>query len=277
MLLEFKEVNINPDISQNGVLTELVINLEGEQFDLFIKTLSKHLSIFTHDNLMRKVLLKKRKSEEEIAQILDFQREEIAYSEYFFKNTEILLKEYFKNNNQINLDSFTLFNMKGMKEEVDDIIEDIDILMSLDGDLFEFEGLDVFESSDEIFGVIKNQINEMGLEMATIDELHIYEEKGRLVVKDTHSNIIDNKYLLTEFGVVLEISLDSDTTSKDFEVLGGIFFILCIANVFEVSKIVVHKTVKEHTLNLLKENMIEYDALNNDIKIEYCEGCNDCE
>ena len=277
-LLDLYKEKLILDINQNGDFMEFDITIENdEQFNDFVRIVAEHLSYFCNEEFLKKALLKKKKPDEEIQQILQLQKERIGYSDYFFKNTQVLLKEYLKNNNQIYLESFALFNMKGVKQEIEQMVEDLEFVMNFDEDFFDFAGIDVLESPEEIFEVIKSQINEMGLEMEKIEELNIYENNGNLVIKDINRNIIDNNYLLTEFGVVLDIELDSNANKEDFKIQEAILFLLCVINVFGVSKLVVHKTVRESTLKLLKENMTDFKALNKDIKIEYCKGCSDCE
>lgn len=263
---------------------EYLLDIKDEiGFESFVYTLSEYIVLVNYSNLVKKSL--KKKDEKEVIEIIKRQMENLYSSDYFRINTSILLKEHFKRNFNINLESFYLFNMKGFKEEVKNIIENVNYSMEydnfLDTQVFgseNYEELDLEGEPSDIFSFIKERAVDEGLDIESIKEINVYGDKKRLYFKDNKKQKLDYEYFIIKLGIMLDFDFGMKISNEEADTLKDIMLFTCIISIFNIKKVIIHKSVDESSKDLLLYNIDIYKLEDeNNYEIIDCKGCEDCE
>lgn len=249
------------------------VNIQNEkEFELLCRAISLFL---VHKGLEEDVvnkLIKKGYFEEFVENLLYEESENIRKLIYFVNLTEPLVAVYFKKINTLNIDSFLLFNMKGFKEELEQLVKKLDKALSNK----KSEQSDNDEQGiQEILGVLRKRMVDSGLELENFRELHIFQERESLIYKNKDGICLDNNFLLETMGSFLEFELKEPVEGMDL--LEDILLCSAFIQIFDVNKVVIHESVAKESKDALMFHLNSYKKeMNKRMKVVMCNGCKIC-
>lgn len=250
-------------LSENQI--EIFLQNEIEK-DIFIRILSLYIVFISFKDIVVKSLMSLGFSKEKAEKKTSVARNGLEETNYFTSLTSLLLLEYFKTMQTINVDSFILFNMKGYKQELKELAEFIKNSTS------HINKHEKQLSAEELFDIIKQHAIENNMNYNDFSEIHISCNQKKLIFENKQGVLIDNDFLNTKLGCSLVFyQEDMPLISKIYK---NIFFLKYIALIFDVKKVVLHKSLSQNdikelsAINLIIKNKIEF------IKCCGCDKCN---
>jgi hypothetical protein len=225
--------------------------------------------------------VKKGLPKDEADQLVDEAVFNLKNTNYFYTLTRVLVKEYFKKMQTFNMDSFALFNMKGFKEEVKHFAEETIRFQSVSmGESSPFDQLDgETELSDvgmkDLFTILRDRAVENGLKVEDFKDVHIYQQGEYLLLKNTNGVVLDDNFFLDYLGSALQFEVMEKVDNP--ELFEGMMVSSVVINIFDVKKIVIHKSLTDKAKEVLLFNLT---ALKKEtgkrIKVIDCNGCDHC-
>jgi uncharacterized protein YukJ len=252
---------------------------DKEKQEVFIQILSVYLADTNVQELLVKHFIKKGKTVKQAQKLMKKVLSEIIDMEYFYVLTKVLVKEYLKKMNTLHIESFSLFNMKGFKEEVNHFIQRHleKTKKEDDEEIDEINEMEVKEMNiQDYFAFLKKKAVKNGLNLDDCKELHVVQQGNSLILKNKENVVLDDDFLLDYFGSVIRFEVLEEIENAEF--FEGAVLLSFFIQMFETEKVVIHKSVTEkakeillyHLTSLKKETGMK-------IKIIVCEGCETCE
>lgn len=250
-----------------------------KHFDVFSNILSFFVAHINFRDQLNHQLLKKGLNKEQAIQLTEEATTDVKNSNYFFTLTRILVKEYLKKMQTFNIDSFSVFNMKGLKEEVKQFADDtyrmytespVENLSGIE------EGLDISEAGmTDLFMTLRNRAIQNGLNLEDFKELHIYQEGDSLSFKNGQDLLIDDNFFFEYMGSSIQFEVFEKVDNP--ELFEGMMVSSVLINIFDVKKVVMHKTMTSKAKEMFQHNVT---ALKKEtgkrIKVIDCNGCEHC-
>lgn len=245
---------------------------DPSEHDMFVRVLAVYIVLQNVKPILYQSFVKKgigkRKSERLTKEV--YYR--IQGSNYFSFITMILVNEYFRTLDTINLESFSMFNMKGFKEEVADIVKKIvEPVYDISDDVIEEEVTD----TEDVFCALRESAASKGIDLKEYTEVHVLGGKERFIFKNKKGVVIDDDFFVDTFGHTLTFT--SEENIDDKELIDDIFLFNCFFHIFNVQKIVVHKNLSQKQNNLLLHNIKILKDSYEKLCIVNCKGCKECE
>ena len=268
----------------------LVVNVESPQqfslenpsehdYDVFSNILAFFVGYINFRDQLNYQLLKKGLSKEEAFHLTEESTMDLKNSHYFFTLTRILVKEYLKKMQTFNMESFSTFNMKGFKEEVKQFADDSYRMYNESTDETESkkqEDLDLSQTGmQDLFTILRNRGIENGLNIDEFKEIHVSQQGGYLLFKNKQGLLLDDNFFFEYMGSALQFEvLDKVDNPELFE---GMMVSSVLINIFDVKKIVMHKSMTSQAKEVFQHNV---SAIKKEtgkrIKVIDCNGCDYC-
>ncbi|PLS19656.1 hypothetical protein CVD28_04365 [Bacillus sp. M6-12] len=255
-----------------------------KDFDVFSNILSFYVSYINFQEQLIANFIKKGVSKKEAEKMVDESLFDLTNSHYFYTFTRVLVKEYFKKMQTFNVDSFSLFNMKGFKDEVKLFAESTIQFQNEHQNQQANKNLDLETETGnvkgqgikDLFSILRERGVENGLKLADYQELHIFQQGNFLHFKNKDGIAMDNDFLLEYLGSALEFEIIDEVDNP--ELFEGMMISSVLINIFDVKKVVVHKSVTEKAKEILTYNITSLKKeTGKRIKVIMCNGCDKCE
>jgi hypothetical protein len=247
-------------------------NEEGQ--NIFLNSLSSYISYVYFREHLKEVFLKQGVSAKEAEKMVKQALDNMTNAHYFYTFTNVLVKEYFKKMTSMNVESFFLFNMKGFKEEIKQFAKRMMDFYSVNQQDSEQELEDV--GVKNLFAGLSERAEANGLNLAHFKELHVHQVGQYLHFKNKEGIVIDEDFFLTYFGSVMQFDIGAKVENP--ELFEGMLLGSCIINIFDVKKVVIHKSLTNRAKDILLFNL---NAMKREtgkkIQIVMCNGCDHCE
>jgi len=269
----FKEVDISHKETEPN---SIEIDVDEAEFPIFTGVLAYYISRHVFKETMMKHLMKKSISEKDAKEITGSQLKDMEKSIYFDTLTRILLNEYFKKFNHVKLESFELFNLKGLTEELKVFAQNIIDFRHNEFDLDEYyeeQGAEL--GSQEVFNALRNNALEKGVNFDLFTTINVYGKNGRIIYENMSGEIVNEEFFIASLGGSLEFIIEQ--TVEDSDLLEDMLTLSVLFKVFDIEKIVIHKSVSKKAKDLILYN-IELSVLNKEnISIIDCDDCERCD
>ncbi|WCK56956.1 hypothetical protein PP175_27585 (plasmid) [Aneurinibacillus sp. Ricciae_BoGa-3] len=256
---------------------EIEVHVESDSdFDEFTNTVAFYLSHAYFRDYLHESLVNSGLSKKEAERIVKQAMLEASRSTYYYTFTRILVKEYFKTMTCLKIESFYLFNMKGYKEEIKRYAQRLVNFHSKNGSYFSNEenakeGYRV----DTYFEIMREEGKKNGLKIADFKEIHVHQLDNRLYIENKNGETLDKDFLFQKLGIRLDFKANEVPLNP--ELFEGMVLCCCLIDIFDVSKVVLHRTLTKEAKDLLVFNINSIKKQRNKrIKIIMCNGCEQC-
>jgi hypothetical protein len=265
---------------QDNHMIEVHADTEKD-FDVFTNILAFYVSYINFQELLIDNFIKKGATKKEAEKMMEESLFDLTNSHYFYTFARILVKEYFKKMQSFNVESFSLFNMKGFKEEVKLFAETTLQFQNEhrnQEDAYDYEpnqgGL-AGTGVKDLFTILRERGVENGIKLTDFNELHIYQKGDYLEFKNKNDVVLDDDFFLEFLGSALEFEIVDKVDNP--ELFEGMMISSVLINIFEVKKVVIHSSVTERAKDILLHNITSLKKeTGKRIKVIVCNGCDQC-
>lgn len=214
----------------------------------------------------------------------------------YIEPIQILVIEHFKNNNKIDLESFTIFNCRGLKNEFFDFGKDLlqlyleefknrDFSISREKTFFsnKEEGALSIDSAityysyikelNDLIFKLKEESNIKKLDYKRFNEVHVKTNGNKIVLTDNENKIIDN-----ELEGVLPINIINNLQGGD-EILKVAITLITYISILNTSCVVIHKSIPNEMINRILLYLYDSREVNPElfnVNLLQCNKCNMC-
>ncbi|MFF2531454.1 hypothetical protein ACFVS2_21340 [Brevibacillus sp. NPDC058079] len=187
---------------------------------------------------------------------------------YWSDLTLILVSDYLRNSKTFNLDSFSLFNMRGFKAEIQQYVKNI---LSVE----EVDRTKEDESTNgiqEIYAKAREALSVNNVDVSKYEIVHMRGKDDRLLFQTNNGIAVDFEHLTMLLNGLFEIEIHGVTEpwQKDIMLLPSILMIL------PVKKLIVHRNVNAGLIENIERLRIMLPQ-DRSIAVEYCNGCDRCD
>lgn len=213
----------------------------------------------------------------------------------YIEPIRILILEHFKNNDKIDIESFTVFNCRGLKQEFFNFSKDLlqlyleefknrDISMkknekspSSNKDALSVDSAITYysyikELNDLIFK-LKEESNIKKLDYKRFNEVHVKTDGKKIVLTDNNNRIIDD-----ELEGVLPISIVNNLQGGD-EILKVAITLITYISILNTSCVVIHKSIPDEMINRILLYLYDSREVNPElfnVNLLQCNKCSMC-
>lgn len=255
---------------------KVVLNFTtAKNFNTFVDDFSKLITSISYAYYLTKYL-NGRFNKADITSIIGNHLASDENTLYFSPLMKIIISEFFKNNNKINITSFILFNVSGMKKEIEDIADMEDkmegrLLQATDG----YGGVDVIRKespnsnedlSNEDFAEIIKLMRENYMKSKACKEdnenLLIFKEEEKIKLTNNKFVEINSDF----FSKICKAKIETKSVADSD--LGMMCFILALETLHP-QKIVMFNGIDEETKDAVKNNIAVFNNKHDDDEVEF--------
>ena len=221
----------------------IVVRIEDEDLlsEFFIM-----LSFAMSMNVFRNTLLKefdKRNMKDEEAEFYLAEMAEIFHNNKYYVGVTLLrLIDFFETNNTINFDSFEMFNLRSLKEEVVSRLNEVIAYHNSNHEA------DTQMAIRDLIEQLQSNLAETAFEKEHLREFLIKQEGDKLRMFALDGTEINEQFIFNEIGAVIKVGGEGDINPIEAQVLQTVF----LANVFRPTTLKIHPSVSEEAREMYK-------------------------
>lgn len=286
VLLEvLEERNVKHNLLDNGDI-ELVYENEEEEREI-LEIIAVAISTPLFNQIVWDELDKEGFNQEEKEKILKNSQTYFKDSEYWVSTTMLQIKNYFDRKEVLNMNSFSLFNMRGFKDEVVEFVQNsIEEYNDQKGNIEpHYDGESGLISIDQhagaaqeielerLFSTLRSIAEEKDIIGPAFDTFHLRSKGDGIEVSTDTGTVLDSDFFFKKFGIRLHVSVDTGATS---EILSQGILLVAGVYVFIPGKMVLHEGFPKEIETIVESYLQSISKFHPTIEMVRCGGCEEC-
>lgn len=289
----------NPRIKTELESNILTLSFYEKSFSKITTSLAVYILIDLHQLLLKQIskFLKINYTEDSVIKNLCTQERYVSYIEPL----KILLTDYFKDNSSLDIDSFILFNCRGLQQEIYKIGQDYisiyqeeknnqkNLITKADENNQEnkFNLIDstiayqaYFKELNKLFEEFSDKVKVLGedTDFLNFEHLHLKSIDDEILLVDINNELVENLIRSFLSPTVLYSTIEKELEGVNKTLKIAILMHLCII-AFNTKSIVFHKSVGEDVttqLLLYLSDSKDTSKFIEEVNLFKCNGCDFC-